>query len=108
MLDISLSSSITFFLNADFPKPLDTSLLENLLAVSPILCVCSINSCHEPVIVQMVGLYTDPKGEDIFKNTSVASSSFGVTKETEYKFTESEVLGLRKRVKELETRVEVC
>ena len=56
----------------------------------------------------MVGLYTDPKGEDIFKNTSVASSSFGVTKETEYKFTESEVLGLRKRVKELETRVEVC
>ncbi len=50
----------------------------------------------------MVGLYKDPKGEDIFKRTTVASNSISVSKVT---YSKSEVLGLRKRIKELEDEV---
>ncbi len=50
----------------------------------------------------MVGLYKDPKGENIFKKTSTA-----ITRESESKFTECEMQGLRKRIKELEDEKDV-
>ena len=54
----------------------------------------------------MVGLYIDPKGEDIFKQTTVAGNSLGTNKETECRYSETEVLGLRKRIRELEMEVQ--
>ena len=51
---------------------------------------------------QMVGLYSDPNGEDIFKRSTVDSNSAGVSKFT---YSESDMLGLRKRIKELEDEV---
>lgn len=59
----------------------------------------------------MVGLYKDPKGEDIFKKSSGVSESMGIAKiETESKYTENEVR-LRKKIKSLEDEVkqkDVC
>lgn len=50
----------------------------------------------------MVGLYKDPEGENIFKDTHVASNSLGISKDSEGKYSEGEMLGLQRRVKELE------
>ena len=52
----------------------------------------------------MVGLYKDPKGEEIFRSTPVASS-LGVAKEYDASFINSENPGLRKRIRELEEEV---
>ena len=54
----------------------------------------------------MIGLYTDPKGEDIFKKSSALTNGVS-SKDSEYKYTETEMQGLRRRIKELEDKVEV-
>ena len=48
----------------------------------------------------MVGLFMDPKGKDIFKRTSVAGNSWGTNKESDIKYSETEVAGLRKRIRD--------
>lgn len=56
----------------------------------------------------MVGLYSDPEGKSIFEKTSAASNlSTGIMKESGSKFNESETLALRRRIRELEDKVEV-
>ena len=47
----------------------------------------------------MVGLYTDPKGEDIFKRSTVTNTAAKVT------YNESEMMNLRRRINELEKDV---
>lgn len=51
----------------------------------------------------MVGLYKDPKGEEIFSMT--AANSVRLTKDSTRN--DNEILNLRKRVKELESEVKV-
>ena len=59
----------------------------------------------------MVGLYKDPKGDSIFERSSAAASyshhSTGITREDGSSNNNSEVPGLRKRIKELEDEVKV-
>ena len=45
----------------------------------------------------MVGLYTDPKGEDIFKSSSTVTNTAAKTT-----YNESEMMNLRRRINELE------
>ena len=52
----------------------------------------------------MVGLYKDPKGEEIFWSTPVPSSLAGA-KEYDASLSNSENPGLRKRIRELEEEV---
>ena len=54
---------------------------------------------------QMVGLYKDPQGKKIFREVGTNSTSTGISKESKSIFSEDEVLGLRKRIKELEDEV---
>ena len=49
----------------------------------------------------MVGLYKDPKGEDIFRKSSIPSQTQSVSSENY----QSEVVVLRRRIKELEDEV---
>ena len=53
----------------------------------------------------MIGLYKDPKGENIFRKVPGATNTWGVTKESDVKSNDSEVQGLRRRIKELENEV---
>ena len=48
----------------------------------------------------MVGLYKDPSGEDIFKNTSITNQS-----SREMVLSEGDVPSLRRRIKQLEEDV---
>ncbi len=57
----------------------------------------------------MVGLYKDPKGENIFKNSTNNQTAIGLNEN--YENTENDVPGLRKRIRDLEVEVkekEVC
>ena len=49
----------------------------------------------------MVGLYKDPKGDTIFKKSSAESPTIGVTSDKMNEY-ESQVINLKRRVKELE------
>ena len=51
----------------------------------------------------MVGLYKDPKGENIFTGSLAVSTND--TSKIETTVNEGEVLGLRRRIKELEDEV---
>ncbi len=53
---------------------------------------------------QMVGLYKDPEGEDIFRSTPAASTLGTAKAETTFN-NNDEVPGLRKRIRELEDEV---
>lgn len=82
------------------------------LAIIIICMLCLYWSCTYLLIfanLQMVGLYSDPEGKSIFEKTSAASNlSTGIMKESGSKFNESETLALRRRIRELEDKVEVC
>ena len=54
----------------------------------------------------MIGFYKDSNGENIFKDTTVANNPY-ISKDSEGKFSESEVLGLQRRIKELEDNNQV-
>lgn len=53
---------------------------------------------------KMVGLYKDPKGEDIFNEIAI-SNSLSITKDSNGTFNRNEMEGLRQRIKELETEI---
>ena len=57
----------------------------------------------------MVGLYKDPEGENIFKNTQIGSRSVITTKDRPFQSENNyEVPELRKRIKQLEDENDVC
>ena len=59
--------------------------------------------------LQMVGLYKDPKGENIFKNTSMDTSTFGTA--VSKPGSDEVMLGMQRRIKELEDEMkkkDVC